>query len=68
MTASEIRKRMREIKEEMKTKGIRRISCFNGGLSGEAYRLNSLLFKLSVDLDDAARKTAKELSGGDTDN
>lgn len=45
---------LRDIKREMKAEGVRRISCFNGGLTdreryfnGEIFRLNTLIKKYS---------------------
>ena len=49
----EIRKQIRETRKEMRAKGIKRISCFNGGLSGEVYSLNARLFQLETQLKDA---------------
>ena len=49
----EIRKQIRETRKEMRAKGIKRISCFNGGLSGEAYSLNARMFQLETQLKDA---------------
>ena len=46
MTAQEIKAAIRETRKEMRAKGIKRISCFNGGLSGEEYRYNSRIFDL----------------------
>ena len=53
MTLKEIRKQIRETRKEMRAKGIKRISCFNGGLSGEVYSLNARLFQLETQLKDA---------------
>ena len=53
MTYQEIRKQIRETRKEMRAKGIKRISCFNGGLSGEVYSLNARLFQLETQLKDA---------------
>lgn len=41
---------IRECRKEMKAKGIKRVSCFNGGLHGEVYRLNALMFRLETQL------------------
>jgi hypothetical protein len=51
MTSKEVKREIRETKAEMKIQGIRRISCFNGGLSAAEYRWNSRLYQLSVDLE-----------------
>ena len=39
---------IRATRAEMKAKGIRRSSCFNGGHSPESYRLNSRMFELET--------------------
>jgi hypothetical protein len=57
MDVKSIRSEIRQIKVEMKAKGIRRSSCFNGGHSPESYRLNAEMFRLSLLLDDAKRRT-----------
>jgi hypothetical protein len=45
-----IRREIRDARLELKAKGLRRISCFNGGHSAESYRLNALLFRLETEL------------------
>ena len=50
MNAKEIRAAIRETRKEMRAKGIKRISCFNGGLSGEIYSLNARMFSLETQL------------------
>ena len=55
MTSKQIRAEIRETRQEMKQKGIRRISCFNGGLSGEVYSLNARMFRLELALSDAKK-------------
>ena len=47
----QLRAAIRAIKDEMKAKGIRRVSCFNGGLSGESYFLNARMFALETELE-----------------
>lgn len=56
MTLKEINLAIRETRAEMKSKGIRRISCFNGGLSGEAYRLNARMYELVTRRDQLKEK------------
>ena len=53
---TEIKKQIRETRKEMKQLGIKRISCFNGGLSGDAYRLNARMFDLETKLDAAVKE------------
>ena len=55
MTSQEIKKQIRETRKEMKAKGIKRISCFNGGLLGEVYSLNARMFDLETKLADAIK-------------
>lgn len=59
MSVKEVKAAIRETRREMKECGIRRISCFNGGVSPAEYRANSRLFQLSVDLEKAQ---AREVS------
>ncbi len=58
MTSKEIKREIRETKREMKDAGVRRISCFNGGLSAAEYSYNNRLFQLSVQLSDAIKDEA----------
>ena len=46
----EIRAAIRECCAEMRAKGIKRTSCFNGGLHGENYSLNARMFQLETEL------------------
>lgn len=39
---------IQETRREMRAKGIRRLSCFNGGHSPESYRLNARMFELET--------------------
>ena len=56
MTVKQIRAQIRETRQEMKAKGIRRISCLNGGLLGEVYSLNAKMFSLETALKSAMAK------------
>jgi len=56
MTSADIRKQIRDTRREMKAKGVRRISCMNGGLSGEVYSLNARMFQLETELSDAIKR------------
>jgi hypothetical protein len=53
MDTAEIRRQIREVRAEMKAKGIKRSSCFNGGHSPDSYRLNAEMFRLESALRDA---------------
>ncbi len=60
---TELRRMIRETRQEMKAKGIRRISCFNGGLLGEVYSLNARMFQLESQLKDVKlRMAGKEVA------
>jgi hypothetical protein len=52
----QIRAQIRETRKEMKEKGIKRLSCFNGGHSPESYRLNAEMFRLETELKQAQGK------------
>ena len=55
-SVKEIRKAIRQHKAEMKACGIRRTSCFNGGLDMVTYRANARLFELNTKLEQAEKK------------
>lgn len=55
MTVKEIKQQLRRLRAEMKEAGIRRISCFNGGLSPQEYHYNSKLYILGVELEKATK-------------
>ena len=57
-TVKEIKAQIRETRKEMRAKGIKRISCFNGGLSGEGYSLNARMFQLEAELISAEKQEA----------
>lgn len=56
MTIKEIKAEIKATRKEMKEKGIRRVSCFNAGLTSAEYHLNSQMFALEMEL-----KTAQKL-------
>jgi hypothetical protein len=58
-TVKEIRKAIRELKREMTECGIRRVSCFNGGLDMPTYRANARLFELKVKLEQAQKRESE---------
>lgn len=60
MTSKEIRAELRATRREMKERGIRTVSCFNGGLDDGTYRANSKLFRLKLALADALKDEAKQ--------
>lgn len=56
MTVKAIRQEIRELKRDMKERGIKRTSCMNGGLDRETWRCNARLFQLSLDLERAEKE------------
>ncbi len=52
---TEIKREISATKKEMRELGVRRISCFNGGLSPAESRYNSRLFQLKCDLERAEK-------------
>ena len=55
MTSKEIRKELRTIRAEMRERGIKVTSCFNGGLDDGTYRANSALYRLKIALEQALK-------------
>jgi hypothetical protein len=55
MTSKDIRKELRATRQEMRERGIKVTSCFNGGLDDGTYRANVQLFRLKVQLDEALK-------------
>jgi len=53
--SKEIRKQIRAIRQEMKERGIKTVSCFNGGLDDGTYRANYALFRLKLELAEALK-------------
>lgn len=60
MTLAEIERAIRATRKEMRDKGIRRISCFNGGLQGEVYSLNTRMFYLETELKEEKKRQTAE--------
>lgn len=52
-TPKEIKAEIREVRAEMRARGIRRTSCFNGGLTPQESQYNSRLFALNTELERA---------------
>lgn len=46
----QLRAQIKETRAEMRALGIKRRSCFNGGLGPDAYRLNARMFALETEL------------------
>ena len=51
MTRKELQAQIKQLKREMKEYGIKRTSCFNGGLDLRTYQYNSRLFILKCQLE-----------------
>lgn len=45
-----LRAELRAVKAEMKEQGIRRISCFNGGLNNTAWRYNAECYRIESEI------------------
>ena len=54
-TSKEIESDIRELKREMRARKIRRVSCFNGGLSPDERECNTRMFKLETELKTSAQ-------------
>ena len=53
-----ITRQLRELRAEMRAAGIKKTSCFNGGLDRETYRYNARRFELETKLDTAKKQGA----------
>jgi len=62
-TYKDIQKEIRELKKEMKDKGIRKISIFNGGLSSDERYYNGQLFRLTTLLEKTLKNPTEEFVG-----
>lgn len=54
MNTKEIKAAIRDLKREMKANGVRKVSCFNGGLTREESYYNTELFRLNTLLQQAS--------------
>lgn len=52
---SEIRAELAIIRKEMRDRGIKRMSCFNGGHTPESMRYNETMFRLNAELNKATK-------------
>jgi hypothetical protein len=50
MDAKQLRQQLREVRSEMRARGVKRSSFMNGGHSPESYRLNARCFELETQL------------------
>lgn len=48
----ELRRELRALRAEMKALGVKRTSCFNGGMTRESQRYNERCFALETRIDD----------------
>lgn len=55
-SVKEVKAAIRETRAEMRSKGIKRTSCFNGGMHGEVYSLNARMFSLETELQTAQKQ------------
>ena len=55
MTSKEIKAEIRATKKEMRERGIKIVSCFNGGLDDGTYRANSQMYRLKIALESALK-------------
>ena len=56
-TIKEIKSDIQAHKRDMKARGIKRTSCFNGGLDRDTYLANSQLFALNTELERAEKES-----------
>jgi len=53
-----IKSDLRELRKEMRLRGIKRTSCFNGGMDRETQRYNERVFALETEKQDVMRLAA----------
>lgn len=53
--STEIRRQLADTRREMRERGIKTVSCFNGGLDDGTYRANSQLYRLKIALGQALK-------------
>lgn len=63
--AKAIRADLKTLRADMKLLGIKRTSCFNGGMSREAQRYNERMFALETEMQSAKRSEASEAALSD---
>lgn len=54
-----LRRQLRELRADMKARGIKRTSCFNGGLDTDTYRANARCFELETRLKQYTARPAR---------
>lgn len=54
----QIKADLREVRSRMRAGGIKKTSCFNGGLDRETYSLNARRFALETELSEAAARSS----------
>lgn len=55
----QIRADLREVRSRMRAGGIKKTSCFNGGMDRETYAFNARRFALETELADAVKRAAE---------
>lgn len=55
-TIQELKKALREHRAEMRAAGIKKTSCFNGGMDRATQRANERRFALETELKDAQKR------------
>ena len=53
--STEIRRQLADTRREMRERGIKTVSCFNGGLDDGTYRANAQLYRLKIELENAQK-------------
>ena len=56
-TVKALKAEIRDLRRAMREAGIKRISCFNGGLDATTYRMNARMFDLETRLKDAIKQS-----------
>ena len=59
-TLKQVNADLRECRAEMRARGIKRTSCFNGGLSADVYRFNARMFALENERESIVKRGKQE--------
>lgn len=58
MDSKALKRQLRELRAEMRQNGIKKTSCFNGGMDRETQRYNERRFALETEIESVAKREA----------
>lgn len=57
-----IKASLKELRADMRAAGIKKTSCFNGGMDRQTYQMNARRFALETELADAVKRAAEAVT------